>query len=267
MTDRHFTGIVDSDVHGVTLQKLSAATGNLGVEPIYPATHEWIFKIPGGDRYVETIWNTQTTAAADSTGGGAISRILIRHFRRLALRTNRDCGGSLDAGAFCIRAPFVPLGQNQRAGLWCRGLARYCRCELLAAYKNSPEAMRRTGMGVPGQRRGYCGDFPYDVVARRYLGPRLSLLLPGSALLRARLPVRYHDVFHGHSRGSLRRAGRDEQSSDASGRRPGADGTPARHRWSCVRCRPIPAGRRRPGGRASKTRSMPYTRRSKREKR
>src|SRR5213594_2097830 len=56
------------------------------------------------------------------------------------------------------------------------------------------------------------------------------------------------DVFHGHSRGRLRRAGRDEQSSDASGRRPGADGTPARHRWSCVRCRPIPAGRRRPAG-------------------
>src|SRR5437667_5781241 len=104
MTDRHFTGIVDPDVHGVTLQKLSAATGNLGVEPIYPATHEWIFKIPGGDRYVETIRNAQTTAAADSTGGGAMSRILIRHFRRLALRTNCDCGGSLDAGAFCIRA-------------------------------------------------------------------------------------------------------------------------------------------------------------------
>src|SRR5207247_10649212 len=144
MTDRHFTGIVDSDVHGVTLQKLSAATGNLGFEPIYPATHEWIFKVPGGDRYVETIWNAQTTAAADSSGRGAISRFLIRHFRRLALRTNRDCGGSLDAGAFRIRAAFVPLGQNPRAGLWCCVLARCCRCDVLAAYTYSAASKERT---------------------------------------------------------------------------------------------------------------------------
>src|SRR5947199_3263675 len=178
MTDRHFTGIVDSDVHGVTLQKLSAATGNLGFEPIYPATHEWIFKVPGGDRYVETIWNAQTTAAADSSGRGAISRFLIRHFRRLALRTNRDCGGSLDAGAFRIRASFVRLGQNHRGGAWCRGLARYCRCELLAAYKNSPEAMRRTGMGGPRQRRVYCGDLGHTVVSCCDVGQSAALLLP-----------------------------------------------------------------------------------------